>query len=94
MPICGDLLLALLALAVAGCRGQDVVDHSGAADTVKPGTTTTKTPVSPPPSAAMYLPMLPDREPADPCKAGAVTSLHFSVFFAYCFTARRYANLI
>ena len=85
--ISGDVLVALLALTVAGCRGHNVADS----DADKPGTTTTttttsRTTVRPPPSAAVYLPRMP--EPADPCKAGNFRSfslkakLHYPILLA------------
>jgi len=71
MPISGDLLVALLALAFVGLDGQADSGVAGHQDTDRPGTTTTA-PTSPSPSssAAMYLPRPTVQEPADPCKAG------------------------
>ena len=74
MPISGDLLVALLALAFAGDGGWANTGVVGQTDTStdRSSTTITTTPTASNPSTAtvMYLPKLPEREPADPCKAG------------------------
>jgi len=72
MSICADLLFALLALAVAGRGGRadsGVVSHNET-NTDGPATTRNTTTTGRPLPSAMYLPQLPDQEPADPCKAG------------------------
>jgi len=74
MPICGDLLVALIALAVVGHVGQ--AESSSDVGTDSPGTTT-ETHTSPPPSTVMYLPRPHVQEPADPCKAGNYVSSAF-----------------
>lgn len=89
MPLCGDLLVALLALVAASHSEHtdtDAVDHAHT-DTATPVMkTTTKTPTSPPLSTAMYLPRLRVQEPADPCKAGN--------YVAFCFTYLRFMSLV
>ena len=75
--------LLTVALAVAGCRGQDAAAAAAAVvvDTVIEPNATTMTStsgppvVSRPPSAAVYLPSRPAPEPADPCKAGNFAAL-------------------
>lgn len=83
MAISGDLLVALLALVVAGYGGQadtSIVSYPDK-DTDRPSTTATST--GPPLSTAMYLLKLPDPEPADPCKAGNYT-MHLFFFYLPC----------
>jgi len=85
----GDVLVALLAVVVAGYGGQAdtgagvQVVGGQTADTERTATTTTSTSASTSSTpAAKYLPrMTPVQEPADPCKAGNYASTVLSVIW-------------